>query len=116
MYVKRFCKLKRTGKMFIVLMESQLEPNLGFSPARECSMNWYVEHLGVTPSEDEEVVLLTCQEKRQRWVGSTWVASDIYALPGPTARSQNSAERAAPCKAEEAVSRRGHYCCHFRSG
>lgn len=42
MYGKKFCKLKRTGNMFIILMESQLEPNLGFSPARECSMNWYV--------------------------------------------------------------------------
>lgn len=77
MYVKEFCKLKRTRKTFIILMGLQLAPKLGFSPSCVCLMSWYVEHLGVTPSEDEEVALLTCQEKKQRWVDCTWDTSDI---------------------------------------
>lgn len=76
-------------------MGSQLEPKLGFSPSWVCLMNWCGEHLGATPSEDEEVVGLTCQEKRQRQMGSTWEASD-FAWPSPTAESQNSAERRGP--------------------
>ena len=85
-------------------MGSQLEPNW-FQPCLLCLKNWHLGHLGVTPHEDEEVVLLTCQKKSQRQVGSC----SIYAGQVPQLGVRTLQKEGLHAEAGGAGFTRGHY-------